>query len=102
MQNAEAAWQGFLARLRPGRPQASVFGGGVRKGSRARPAQSHCGPVARGLMASGFRGRVKLGLGHAGTALAAFFHLAAGAEVGQQRPRKRQKGGASGRAERAP
>ena len=57
MQNAEAAWQGFLARLRPGRPQASAFGGGVRKGSRARPAQSHCGPVAQGLMASGFRGR---------------------------------------------
>ena len=59
-------------------------------------------PVARGLMAYGFRRRVKLGLGHSGTALAAFFHLPAGAEVGQQRHRKRQKGGASGRASRSP
>ena len=78
MQNAEAAWQGFLARLRPGRPQASAFGGGVRKGSRARPAQSHCGPVARGLMADRFMEWPGMGIGHSDPALAAFFHLPAG------------------------
>ena len=44
-------------------------------------------------MASGFRGRPELRLGHSGTALAAFFHLAAGAEVGQQRRHRAAKQG---------
>ena len=59
-------------------------------------------PVARGLMADGSMGRPGVGLGLSDPALAALFHLPAGAAVGQQRHRKRQKGGASGRASRTP
>ena len=80
--------------------QRRVAGRG--RGVRVRPAQSHPGPVARGLWPAGFVGWPEVGLGPSDAALAAKYHLPPAARVGQIRHRIRQKGAASSRASRAP